>query len=134
MAESIIKTRVTPSFRLEIDPEDGSPIKVWRLCPTYKAIAKIEEKIGKDIKKWDSWPLSSKDFPVVVWGMLDKFNPEVSVEEVIEVLNPEAQLQLANVITDLMFPGLREAFEKAQREKDTGETADPNAPKATPSV
>ena len=38
-----IKTRVTPHFTLILDGEDGSPARTWRLCPTYKSLAKIEE-------------------------------------------------------------------------------------------
>ncbi len=79
-----IKMRVTPHFTLVLDAEDGTDPKVWRLCYTYAAIAKVEEAIGKDIKKIADWNnlSSGKDFPVLVWGGLDKFNPEVTLEEV----------------------------------------------------
>ena len=128
----VIKARVTPHFTLELDAEDGTEPKVWRLAYTYKAIAKIEAAIGKDIKKVDCWAelSSGNDFPVIVWGGLDKFNPEVTLDEVTEMLNPEAQRLLSDRIFDLMFPGLVEAY-KATLAEGTGATADPNGETGT---
>jgi hypothetical protein len=125
-----IKQRVTPHFSLVLDGEDGTPARTWRLCPTYKAIAKIEEAIGLDIKKYDAWKdlSSGKHFPTIVWGLLDKFNPEVTLAEVVEVLNPEAQQLLSNEIFLLMFPGAREAIERL---KETGATESPNVQTVT---
>jgi hypothetical protein len=134
MKENILKTRVTPHFSLEIDAEDGQPPKVWKLCYTYGAIAKIEDAIGKDIKKVEDWKdlSSGKDFPVIVWGGLSKFNPEVTLDEVIDVLNPEAQRLLSDAIFELCFPGVVEAYNKAIKEQEaTGATADPNAQTGT---
>jgi len=134
-----IKTRVTPTFSLIIDAEDGTPPNVWRLCYTYKAIAKIEEATGLDLKKVDEWAKisSGKHFPVIVWGGLEKFNPEVTLDQVTEILNPEAQRLLSDKIFELMFPGWQEAYEKKLAEleqKAKGATADPNAQTAPPSV
>ena len=128
-----IKMRVVPHFTLLLDAEDGTEPKKWTLCYTYKAIAKIEEAIGKDIKRIESWQdlSSGNDFPVIVWGGLDKFNPEVTLDEVKEILNPEAQRALSDAIFELMFPGVREAFAKL---KDTGATADPNVETGTPTT
>jgi hypothetical protein len=126
-----IKMRVTPHFTLILDAEDGTEPKKWALCYTYKAIAKIEEKIGKDIKRIADWNnlSSGKDFPVIVWGGLDKFNPDVTLDEVIEILNPESQRALSDAIFELMFPGVKDAYTKLLAEqKDTGATADPNVP------
>jgi hypothetical protein len=120
-----IKTRVTPHFTLILDSEDGSPARTWRLCYTYRAIARIEEATGLDLKKVDDWQKisSGKDFPKIVWGGLEKFNPEVTLDEVIEALNPEAQRLLLDEIFELMFPGIVEALKKHQV---AGATADPN--------
>src|SRR5258708_2249389 len=133
MASSEIKTRVTPHFTLVLDNEDGTPAKTWRLCYTYKAIAKIEEVTGLDLKKLDQWEKisSGKHFPAIVWGGLDKFNPEVTLAEVQDVLNPEAQRLLSDEIFFLMFPGVKEAIEKS---KETGATASPNVQMGTPSI
>jgi hypothetical protein len=125
-----IKARVTPHFSLILDGEDGVPPKTWKLCPTYKAIAKIEDAIGLDIKHFESWRAisSGKHFPKIVHGLLEKHNPEVTLDEVIEVLNPEAQTLLSDEIFYLMFPGVKEALEKR---KAAGETASPNGQTAT---
>jgi hypothetical protein len=128
-----IKTRVTPHFSLVIDSEDGTSPKTWKLCPTYKAIAKIEEATGLDLKKFEDWQKmsSGKHFPAIVHGLLDKFNPEITLDEVLEILNPEAQRLLSDEIFDLMFPGARQAYEKTL---DTGATASPNPQMANPSI
>jgi hypothetical protein len=130
-----IKMRVTSHFTLVLDAEDGTEPKTWKLAYTYKAIAKVEEAIGKDIKKIADWQSlsSGKEFPVIVWGGLDRFNPEVTLDEVRDILNPECQRLLSDAIFELMFPGVREAYEKHLAEieaeakaKDAGATADPN--------
>lgn len=109
-----IKMRTTPHFSLVLDSEDGTPPKVWKLCYTYKALAKIEEATGLDLKKIDDWKSisSGKHFPAIVHGGLEKFNPEVSLDDVLNVLNPEAQRLLSDAIFELMFPGVRELYEK----------------------
>lgn len=132
--ESVLKTRITPHFSLVIDKEDGADPVTWKLCYTYKAIAKIEEATGLDLKKFDAWKeiSSGKHFPAIVWGGLEKYNPEVTLDQVLDILNPEAQKQLSDVIFDLMFPGAREAMEKElEKLKATGATADPNVESAT---
>jgi hypothetical protein len=130
--ESVIKTCITPHVTIEIDTEDGNPPKVWKLAYTYGAIAKVESLIKRDIKKLDDWKdlSSGSEFPVIVWGGLDKFNPEVTLEEVKEMLNPECQRILSDAIFELCFPGVKEAYEKALAEqaeqKETGASASPN--------
>lgn len=127
MAESLVKMRVTPHFSLVLDPEDGTEPTTWKMCPTYRAIAKIEEKIGKDIKKFEDWKdlSSGKEFPVIVWGMLDKFNPEVTLDEVLDILNPEVQRLLSDVLFELCFPGVKEQYEKLLKEQQ-GASESPN--------
>lgn len=134
--EKIIKSRTTDHFSLVIDNEDGQPPKVWKLCYDYRAIAKIEDAIGKDIKRIADWvKLSSgKDFPTIVWGGLNRYNPEVTLDEVIDILNPEAQRLLSDQIFDMMFPQVREALEKLEKEKASGATADPNGQAGTTSI
>jgi hypothetical protein len=134
--ESIIKAKATDHFRLDIDLEDGSPHKVWKLCFDYRSIAKIEEATGLDIMKIEAWQAisSGKQFPKIVWGGLNRYNPEVTLDEVLDILNPYVQRKLSDIIFDLMFPGVKEAWEKHKADEAVGATADPNVPKATPSV
>jgi hypothetical protein len=134
--EQTIKTRTTDHFTLQIESEDGREPRIWKLCYDYRAIAKIEEAIGKDIKRIADWVnlSSGKDFPTIVWGGLNRYNPEVSLDQVIDILNPDAQRLLSDKIFDMMFPQVREAFEKLQKEKEAGATASPNAGAGTTSI
>lgn len=130
--ENVIKSRVLDHITIMLDAENGSEPKVWKLCYDYRAIARIEEAIGKDIKRIEDWKdlSSGKDFPVIVWGGLLRYQPEVTQDEVFDVLNPEAQRLLSDAIFELMFPGAREAFEKALKEKNTS----PNVETVTPTA
>jgi hypothetical protein len=134
--ELTVKNRVKDHITITLDPEDGTPEKVWKLCYDYRAIARIEQQIGKDIKKIADWTAlsSGTDFPAIVWGGLSRFNSEVTLDEVIDTLNPEAQRLLSDKIFDLMFPQVREAFEKMEKEKAAGATASPNAETETTSI
>jgi hypothetical protein len=132
--EIVLKVRSIPHFKLVIDGEDGSPEKVWRLAYSYRELAKIEETTGLELKKYDDWEkvVSSKYFPKVIHGGLEKFNPEVTYEEVLDVLNPEAQRKLSDAILELCFPGVTESYQKLLADEKTGATADPNVLEATP--
>ncbi|MGA7830675.1 MAG: hypothetical protein WCA21_06935 [Terracidiphilus sp.] len=115
--ESIIKTCITPYFKLVIDNEDGTE-KVWKLCYDYRSIALIEDATGLDLKKIESWKSisSGKQFPQVVHGGLHRYNPEVTLNEVLDMLNPQAQRLLSDEIFNLMFPGVVEAWNKSQQQ------------------
>ena len=126
MNESVIKTAITPYFRLVIDNEDGTE-KTWKLCYDYRSIAAIEGATGLDLKKIEAWKSisSGKQFPQIVHGGLHRYNPEVTLDDVLDMLNPQAQRLLSDEIFNLMFPGVVEAYRKAQ-EEGTGATASPN--------
>lgn len=134
--DTVLKSRVVDHFSLVLDGEDGAPARTWKLCYDYRALAKIEERIGKDIKRVEDWKRlsSGKDFPVIVHCGLGRFNPEVTIEEVLDVLNPEAQRILSDEIFELMFPGAREAFEREKEKpaEGTGGPEPPNARAASP--
>jgi hypothetical protein len=131
---AVVKQRTTPYFRLVLEGEEGVPAREWKLCYDYRAIGKIEEATGLDLKKFESWKeiSSGKHFPHIVWGGLNRYNPEVTLDEVIDVLNPEAQRLLSDAIFELMFPGVREAVLKQMEAERTGATASPNVPTETP--
>lgn len=137
--ETVLKLAITPHFRVSIDNEDGTTTD-WRLCLDYRALALIEEKTSLDLKNPASWQGSgaqaSKHFPTIVWGSLQRFNPEVSAEQVLDVLSPDAQDELFVQLSMLCFPRLREDMKKKKAEIEaTGATADPNAATVeTPSV
>jgi len=119
--ESVIKSCITPHFTLEIDTEDGNAPKILKLCYDYRSIAAIEEATGLDIKKIEAWKSisSGKQFPQIVWGGLRRYNPEVTLDEVLDFLNPAAQRVLSDAIFELMFPGVVEAFKKQQADNES---------------
>jgi hypothetical protein len=124
--ESIIKTCITPHFKVVIDNEDGTE-KVWKLCYDYRSIAKIENETGLDLKKIEAWQSisSGKQFPHIVHGGLQRYNPEVTDDEVLDMLNPQAQSLLTDAVFNLMFPGVAEAWAKHLKEKEEGEVESP---------
>jgi hypothetical protein len=134
--ENVVKMRVTPHFTLEIDAEDGTPPQKWKLCYDYRTIAAIECATGLDLKRLEDWKdiSSGKQFPVIVHGGLRRYNPEVTLEQVLDVLNPEAQEKLHATVFELLFPGLQEAWVRMQAEKAKalGATASPNVESAPP--
>lgn len=129
--ETPLKIRSLDILRIEVDAEDGSEPKVLRLCYDYNAIAFVEDKIGRDIKLLSSWEKlsSGKDFPTLVLGGLQRFNPEVTLDEVIRMINPASQVALSNWIFEQMFPGAAEAYEKFLA--TGGATESPNVMTAT---
>jgi hypothetical protein len=135
MKDETLKFAITPHFRVEIDKEDGSEPEVWRLCLDYRALARIEDATGLDLKKLEAWKdiSSGKHFPKIIWGSLQRFNPEVEPDRVLDILNPEAQRILSDKLFELCFPGVRAAYEKLLSE-ETGATADPNVQTGTPST
>jgi hypothetical protein len=134
--ESVIQSAVTPHIKIVVNSE-GADGKIttaeWRVCLDYRALAKIEDATGKDLKRIESWKdiSSGKEFPQIIWCCLNRYNPTVTVEDVLDNLNPEAQRLLSDALFELTFPGVREAWEA--REK-TGATANPNQVTETQSV
>jgi len=130
MISKELKNAVIDHYTLVLDAEDGSEPRKLKLTYGYGALARIEEATGLDLKKLDDWgKISSGKFPAIVWGGLTKFHPEISLDEVIDFLNPAAQRMLSDEIFYLMFPGMRELIEKqkaAGATAPTGATADPN--------
>jgi len=134
--ETTVQSMCTDYFNIVINDEDAagnSTKKIWKLCYDYRAIAKIEKTIGRDIKKIEAWKdlSSGTDFPAIVHGGLNRYHPDVTIDQVLDVLNPAAQRILSDEIFYLMFPGMREVIEK---QAETGATADPNPLTATPTA
>ena len=70
--------------------------------------------------------------PTLVHAGLAKYHPDVTLEQITDLLNPEAQNQIQNAIFDLLFPGILERIEKLKAETEQGEL--PNAQAATSGV
>jgi hypothetical protein len=134
--ENTIQTTVTPTVDIVIagPTKDAAASKVWKLCLDYRALAKIENATKRDLKTIEGWKdiSSGKEFPQIVWCCLGRYSPEVTLEDVLDNLNPQAQRLLSDALFELTFPGVMEAYAKQQEEeKATGATASPNVPAAT---
>lgn len=130
--ELTVQSTVTPAIKLAINGEDaaGQPTaKEWRVCFDYRAIAKCEAATGLDLKRIEAWKdiKSGTQFPQIIHAGLNRYNPDVTLEQVLDALNPQAQSVLSDAIFDMLFPGVLEAF-RAQQAK--GEATSPNVPKA----
>jgi hypothetical protein len=126
--ETVLKLAITPHFRVSIDKEDGTT-EEWRLCLDYRSLALIEDEVGLDLKNWEVWQsISNKQFPQIVHGSLRRFNPEVSLDQVLDVLSPGVQRIVSDELLYLCFPDAREAFKKFQAAKETGATDQGNVP------
>ena len=137
--ETPLKMKVTPTYGLLLDPEDGTPEEKWAkwtLCYDYRSIAAIEEETGLDLKKLEDWKnvSSGKHFPKIIHGGLKRYNPDVTLEQVLDRLNPDAQELLRAVIFELLYPGLQEAWLAREAKKASGATASPNVKTETSSV
>lgn len=127
--ETIVQSCVTPTISINIHGEDAAgnaTQKTWKLCLDYRALAKIEETTKRDLKNVAGWRdiSSGKEFPVIIHCCLHRYSPSVTLDDVLENLNPQAQRQLSDALFEITFPGVTEAWQKQQ---ESGATAVPNA-------
>jgi hypothetical protein len=133
MSEEItIQSTVTPAIKIIVNTEDASgkpKQQTWRLVFDYRAIAKCEAATGRDLKRIEAWKdiSSGKEFPAIVHAGLNRYDPDVTLDQVIDALNPQAQRLLSDAIFDMLFPGVKEAWEAKQA---AGESESPNALRA----
>jgi hypothetical protein len=119
--EITIQSNPTPTINIVIKDQDkaGNPTeKTWKVCLDYPALAKIQDTIGIDIKNFEPWKtMPSTAIPKIVWCGINRYNPDVTLEEVLTTLNPQAHRLLSDAIFELTFPGVVEAYEKTKAEK-----------------
>src|ERR1017187_9789092 len=114
--ESTIQTTVTPTVAIVIE---GDEPKKWTLCLDYRALAKIEAATKRDLKKIEGWKeiSSGVEFPKIIHCCLGRYSPDVTLEDVLDNLNPQAQRLLSDALFELTFPGVIEAVAKKQAEQ-----------------
>ena len=127
--ETVVQSAVTPTISIDIHSEDAAgneTHKIWKACLDYRALASIEYATKRDLKNINAWKdiSSGKEFPVIIHCCLRRYSPDVTLDDVLENLNPQAQRQLADALFEITFPGVVEAWKKHQ---ETGATAVPNA-------
>jgi len=94
--------------------KQGEKERTWKLCLDYPALGKIEAETGIDIMRIANWEKirSGVEFPKIIHACLVTYSPDVTLEDVIENLNPEAQRLLSDALFELAFPGVAEAWAK----------------------
>jgi hypothetical protein len=114
---------------LNTTDEQGNPVaQTYKLIYEYRAIKRAEDALGIDLKDFTKWgQIKSSMTPQLVHAGLAKYHPEVTLDQVIDQLNPEAQAVLQDAIFGLLFPGVLEKIKKLKEEQESvGETS-PNA-------
>ena len=115
-----VKSAVIPHIDLVINDvnEQGEAItKTFKLVYDYRAIARAEDSIGVDLKSFEAWKeLKSSMTPKLVHAGLAKHHPEVTLEYLLDVLNPSVQRSLQEALFEYLFPGVMDAMRKAQAE------------------
>jgi hypothetical protein len=111
--------------------DQGKPAsKTYKLSYDYRAIKRAEDSLGVDLKNFDQWSkVKSSMTPEIVHAGLAKFHPDVTLDEVIDQLSPDAQIAIQNAVFDLLFPGIIAQIEKLKAEKEKVEV--PNGQSAT---
>ena len=96
----------------------------WTLCLDYRALAKIKKETGIDLLQVEQWKAlldtGNEAFPKIVWCCLVRYSPEVTLEQVLDGLNPQAHAILWAQLFDLAFPnwGAAHAEYLAQKGKE----------------
>src|SRR5271154_2588321 len=130
-----IKAHVAPFFKVElVDPRTPtrrfvnffrrilrlppiSVVAVWKLCYDYNAIARIQELTGLDLLQFENWKeVGSAHFPTIVHCGLARYQPNVTLSEVMSKLDPVVQVPITNTIIYMLFPGFREWIEKQEKD------------------
>jgi hypothetical protein len=96
--------------------EQGNPVTTtWKLAYEYRAIKRAEESIKVDLKSFEAWKtVSSAMTPQLVHAGLSKFHPDVTLDEVMDKLNPAVQRPVHEAIFEFLFPGILDAMKKVQ--------------------
>ena len=116
---------------LNSSDEQGNPVsKTYKLIYEYKAIKRAEDAIGIDLKDFTQWKnVKSSMTPQLVHAGLAKYHPEISLDEVMESLNPSAQSLIQDAIFELLFPGIIDKIQKLKASTAKNEPI-PNVPAA----
>jgi hypothetical protein len=121
-----VQSAVIPHIDLVINDvnEQGESIqKKFKLVYDYRAIARAEESIGVDLKSFEAWKqLKSSVTPQLVHAGLAKHHPDVTLDYLLDVLNPTVQRSLQEALFEYLFPGVMDLMKKAQAEQKNGDS------------
>lgn len=129
-AITLLEAEELPVVKIVV--KDGDKATEYQLVLDYNAIAKISDKMGKDLSKHENWfGLSGTDLSVVAWGALDRFHPDVDLRTVRQWFSPPMFARLYAMLLEAAYPGILEAITKAQEEQDKAKQlgeSQPNLP------
>lgn len=123
-----LKTAIIQPLKFVVTGEKKT--KTYKLVFDYRAIARANEALSKDILKIAVWgPLwtgqepkpgqayvKPEDLPVIIWAAMAKYHPEVPVEEVMDIIVPNCQKAYTEAIMDRLFPGIFEEYTRLVNE------------------
>ena len=128
-----VTSAVIPHIELivnDVNEQGESIVKSFKLVYDYRAIARAEEALGIDLKSFKAWEkITSSMTPKLVHAGLAKYHPDVTLDYLLDVLNPTVQRSLQEALFEYLFPGVVEEMKKFQAEQEK-KTASPNAESA----
>ena len=122
MSKVEVQSAVIPHIELVINDvnEQGEAIvKKFKLVYDYRAIARAEEALGIDLKSFEAWKrITSSMTPKLVHAGLAKYHSDITLDYLLDVLNPTVQRSLQDALFEFLFPGVLEAMKKLQAENE----------------
>lgn len=92
----------TPSDLHEEDKE-------YTLVADFNAIAKAQEHLGRDFTDISNWQgMTGVDVVTLAWCTLDRFHPDVTLEQVRGMLPPQQTARVWELLVEMCFPGILE--------------------------
>jgi hypothetical protein len=118
-----VQSATIPYINLVLNTEDpnGTPVSTtYRLVYDYRAIARVEETLNVDLKSFECWKqITSAMTPQLVHAGLARCHPDVTIDQVLDNLNPSTQRPLQDALFEYLFPGVLEAMKKMKAEGET---------------
>lgn len=112
----------------QLDADLNETVKEYVLVLDMNAHAKVLELLDRDLTDVKAWQnLSGADITTICWCAFERFQPDVTLKEVRQLLSPAQMGAVFNLLLELCFPGILERIAKIKPEGE----AKPNADAAT---
>lgn len=101
----------------------------YSLVMDFNAIAKAEQETGKDLSSPSNWAnLTGYEVCKVCWCAFERFHPEVTLKEVLQMLAPAQSGAVMDLLFEMCFPGLIAKSIEARKKKEAEGESQPNPP------
>jgi hypothetical protein len=99
----------------------------YTLVLDFNAIAKALQHTGRDLTDIRNWEnISGPEVSTVCWCAFNRFHPDVTLEQVREMLSPAQSNAVCDMLLEMCFPGvLAKIAEAVARLKNEGDSANP---------